>query len=109
MFELLFWFTIAVLILNIIWAWAGTDDVFHPLMFIGPMLLFLYGWMPLKLLQANALDGFFQSDQLVFVQTVNLLGTTAFVLGCLSVGCRNVTAQQSRLRLTDFVGRKLIG
>jgi hypothetical protein len=108
MFEVLIWSTIAVVVLGMIYAWDGAHDVFHPMMFIGPMLLFLYGWMPLKLLQANGLEGFFQIDQLIFVQTINLLGTAAFVFGCNTVGLRNVRPQLSRLRLSDSAGRKLI-
>jgi hypothetical protein len=108
MFELLIWLTIAVLSCSIVWAWDGSHDVFHPLMFIGPMLLFLYGWMPLKLFRANGLEGFFQTDQLVFVQTVNLLGTTAFAVGCLSVGCRNAAPLKARLRLTDMAAERLL-
>ena len=107
MFEVLIWLTIAVIVLGIIYVWDGAHDVFHPMMFIGPMLLFLYGWMPLKLLQVNGLDSFFQIDQLIFVQTINLIGTAAFVLGCTTVDLRNVRPQLSRLRLTDYAGRKL--
>lgn len=108
MFELLIGLTIIVIVVGIVWAWDGSHDVFHPMMFVGPMLLFLYGWMPLKLLQVNGLDGFFQIDQLVFVQTINLLAATAFVVGCMSAGCRNVTPQKGGMRLTDYAGKKLI-
>src|ERR1700738_1178873 len=108
MFELLIWLTIAVVVLGIIWAWDGAHDVFHPIMFIGPMVLFLYGWMRLKLHRANGLEGFFQIDQLIWVQTVNLLGTAALVIGCVSANHRNIAPHTSRLRLTDYAGRKLI-
>jgi hypothetical protein len=108
MFELLLIATCAVILVGMLWAWDGSQDVFHPLMFIGPMLLLLYGWMPLKLLQVNGLDGYFQIDQLLFVQTVNLLGVTGFVVGCLSVECRDTRPVTSHLRLTDYAGRKLI-
>ena len=108
MFELLLVATIAVILLGMIWAWDGAHDVFHPMIFIGSMLVFLYGWMPLKLLEKNGLDGFFQQDQLIFVQSMNLLGATAFVLGCMSIGCRGVRPEVASLNLTDETGRKLI-
>ncbi|MGH9629448.1 MAG: hypothetical protein ACRD7E_14095, partial [Bryobacteraceae bacterium] len=108
MFELLIYLTIGVLLAGIIWSWDGARDAFHPMMLIGPMLLFLYGWMPLKLLRANGLEGFFEIDQLIFVQIVNLLGVTAFVVGCLSVRCRGVAPEAARFRLSDATAKTLI-
>jgi hypothetical protein len=108
MFEVLIWLTVAVIILGMLYAWDGAHDVFHPMMFVGAMLLFLYGWMPLRLFQANGLDGFFTLDQVIFVQTIDLLGTTAFVLGCNSVGLRNVRPETSGLPLTDYAATKLM-
>lgn len=88
MLEFLIYLTIAVIVLGIFYAYDGSRDVFHPLVLTGPILLFLYGWMPLKLLTGEQLDEFFTRDQLVFVQSVICLGVLAFVVGCLSVGCR---------------------
>ena len=88
MFELLLFSAAAIAILGVIVAFDGSRDVFHPLIFIGPMLAFLYGWMPFKLLQQDALSRFFDGDQLLFVQGLNVLGVLAFVGACLSVGTR---------------------
>lgn len=88
MFEFLIWTSVVVVVGGMVYAYAGSKDVFHPLMFMGPMLLFMYAWMPLKLSSSGGLDGFFQKDQLDFVQTINLLGITCFVLGSLSIGCQ---------------------
>ena len=88
MFEVLIWLSIIVVALGMAYAYAGGRDVFHPLMFLGPMLVFMYAWMPLKLNASGGLDGFFQRDQLVYVQTINLAGIISLVIGCLSVGCR---------------------
>ena len=66
----------------------GSRDVFHPLVFIGPMMAFLYGWMPWKLYSEHGLDRFFDSDQLIFVAMLNLIGVAAFVVCCLSAGVR---------------------
>ncbi len=69
-------------------AYDGSRDVFHPLVFIGPMFAFLYGWMPWKLYTNNGLDRFFDSDQLVFVASLNLVAVAAFVVCCLATGVR---------------------
>lgn len=80
-------------------AFDGSRDVFHPLVFIGPMFAFLYAWMPFQLLQHNALARFFDDEQLVHVQLLNVCGVLAFVLGCLGAGVR--------IRKTRFAQRKL--
>jgi hypothetical protein len=88
MFVALTWAVMAVVALAVWYAYAGSKDVFHPLMFIGPMMVFMYAWMPLKLDSFGGLAGFFQRDQLDYIQGINILGVTCFALGCLSVGCR---------------------
>jgi hypothetical protein len=88
MFDFLLWTTIVIAAAGGLYAYAGSRDVFHPLIFLSPMMIFLYGWMPLKLDASGGLDGYFQRDQLVFVQFWNTIGVLCFVLGCLSVGCR---------------------
>lgn len=88
MFEILIWLGVTIVALGMCYAYAGSRDVFHPLMFIGPMMLFMYAWMPLKLYNSGGLDGFFQNDQLVMVQSINVVGMLCFVLGVLSPGCR---------------------
>jgi hypothetical protein len=88
MFTVLIWGVLVVIVAGMVYAYAGSRDVFHPLMFIGPMMLVMYAWMPFKLDSIGGLDGFFQRDQLVFIQAINLCGVACFVLGCLSPGCR---------------------
>jgi hypothetical protein len=107
MFDLLLWAAIVIAIGGAIYAYTGSRDVFHPLMFLSPMLVFLYGWMPLKLDASGGLDGYFQKDQLVFVQSWNTLGVLCFILGCLSVGCRHPRAARIK-RQSDNVGRVLL-
>jgi hypothetical protein len=87
----------------------GSRDVFHPLVFIGPMMVFLYGWMPWKLYSQYDLDRFFDSDQLLFVATLNLIGVTAFVLCCLSAGVRLPKKRlANKPRLTERQLRRLL-
>ena len=88
MFEFLLLVAAALCVVGLLCAYDGSRDVFHPLVFIGPMLLFLYGWMPWKLHSSGGLAIFFDSSQLVFVQTLNVLGILAFVGACLAVGVR---------------------
>lgn len=87
-FEILLFLTLAVLLLGICIAYEGSRDVFHPLVFIGPMMIFLYVWMPYKLLQSGDIFTFFDSDQLMAVQSRNLLGVAAFTFACLAAGVR---------------------
>ncbi len=88
MFEAMLFVAGAIALIALVCALDGSRDVFHPLMFIGPMLGFLYFWMPLRLLAGDALEKYFDTDQLCFVQLLNILGILAFVTACLSVGLR---------------------
>ena len=88
MYELMLIAAAVLAIGGAVIAYDGSRDVFHPMIFIGPMLAFLYFWMPWKLLQSGGLAHFFDNEQLYFVQTLYLLGILAFVGMCLSVGVR---------------------
>ena len=99
MFELLLVMAALIALGGTVIAFDGSRDVFHPLVFIGPMLAFLYGWMPFELLRHNAFAQFFDEGQLIFVQWLNVFGVLAFVLGCLGAGVR--------IRKTRFAQRKM--
>jgi hypothetical protein len=88
MFEALLWISVAIAAIGVLIAYDGSRDVFHPLFFIAPMMAFLYGWMPIQLLNSGSLLQYFGVDQLEFVQGLNALGILAFVLACLAAGCR---------------------
>src|SRR6185369_13010843 len=88
MFDALVWASLAIAAFGIVYAYYTSRDVFHPMMFIGPMLIFMYVWMPIKLDASGGLEGFFQKDQLEFVQLINLAGIACFTIGCLSVGTK---------------------
>ncbi len=100
MFEALLWLAIAIAVIGLLAAYDGSRDVFHPLVFIAPMMVFLYGWMPMKLLASGSLARFFENDQLVRVQTLNVLGIAAFVIACLSVGVRVKRPEQDPRKLS---------
>ncbi len=87
-YELLLAATFLITLLGALIAYDGSRDVFHPLIFMAPMFAFIYGWMPVKLLRSEEIFNYFDSAQLVQVQIINLLGVSAFVIGCLAAGVR---------------------
>jgi len=107
MFEALLFAALAIVAVGILVAYDGSRDVFHPLFFIGPMLGFLYGWMPLQLLHSGSLFQYFDLDQLEFVQGLNVLGILAFILACLAAGCRVRQARSPVFKLSSAGCRRL--
>lgn len=108
MYDLMLIAVVIIAIGGSIVAYDGSRDVFHPMIFIGPMLAFLYGWMPWKLQQSGGLARFFDADQLIFVQTLYLLGVLAFVGMCLSVGVRLREPKAEVSRLSKRVCQRLL-
>lgn len=108
MLLFLLWLTIATCFIGIIFAYKATGDIFHPAVIALPMFAFLYGWMPLQLIHDDTLSGYFDSDQLCFVQAVNLAGILAFVWG--SVAYRPMSQPLGRpiISLSDRQERRLL-
>lgn len=94
-----------IALLGTVIALDGSRDVFHPMVFIGPMMAFLYGWMPWKLYAEHGLDRFFDTQQLVFVATLNVIGVASFVGCCLWAGVR--VPKQKALLLTRLSDRQM--
>lgn len=113
MLEVLLWFALIVPLLAMLLSFDRTGDVFHPVILIAPMLTFLYGWMPMKLVRNGGLDGFFAEEQVLAVQALNCAGIVALLWGCMSViprrvACaRQVLSNAAATRL--LVGGILIG
>ncbi len=107
MFELMLVVTAAIAIAGFIFAYDGSRDVFHPLIYIGPMLIFLYAWMPFRLYQHDFLSMFFDTEQLIFVQSLNILGVIGFVAACLWVGVR-LRGRSEPAKLTQRTMRRLL-
>ncbi len=99
MFEALLWATFAIAAVGILIAYDSSRDVFHPLTFIAPMMIFLYAWMPAQLFKSGILFQYFDESQLVFVQALNVLGILAFIAACLMAS--------SRVRITQRPAEKL--
>lgn len=88
MFEALLIAAALIAVLGLVVALDGSRDVFHPLVFIAPMLIFLYSYMPWKIDSMGGLAQFFDNAQLLFVQRLNVLGILAFVVACCAAGLR---------------------
>lgn len=108
MFEPLLWGTIAIIVAAMIFAYDGSRDIFHPLVFLGPMFIFLYGWMPIRLLHKGDLDLFFDREQLAFIGTLNLLGVGAFLIGCLLIGTRHIRNPVLSWKFSDLTSARLV-
>ena len=109
MFEALLVVTAVIAIIGILVALDASRDVFHPLIFIGPMMVFLYSWMPFKLWSSDGLDRYFDGSQLIFVQRINILGVLAFVAACLWAGVRLPRNREvSMAPLTQETCRRLL-
>ncbi|MBI4822362.1 MAG: hypothetical protein HY791_39240 [Deltaproteobacteria bacterium] len=81
MFELMVWATLAYLVRAMGVTLARTRDALHPLMILGPLLIYAYCVRTLLMFYAGALDQLFRPDQLEFAQIVHSLGLGAFVVG----------------------------
>jgi hypothetical protein len=64
-------------------AYIRYRDIFHPLVFIAPMCLFLYVYMPAKLIKESELLTFVTDDEATFYQLVIALTVGALFLGAL--------------------------
>lgn len=108
MFDILLALVAIAVVVGIIVAYDGSRDVFHPILIIGPMLFFLYAWMPFKLQQNGGLDRFFDAQQLQFVQTLNVCGVFGFILLCLWVGVRLRPLDLKPLEISKTVATRLL-
>ena len=107
MFETLLWTALVIAVVAIVFALDGSHDVFHPVVFIAPMLAFLYWWMPLRLLTHDGLARFFSETQLVHVQTVYVLGMMSFLGACLLAGVRVKPVPRRALKLGSLACNRL--
>ncbi|MFQ4137704.1 hypothetical protein PGN35_015410 [Nodosilinea sp. PGN35] len=72
--------------LGAVWvAYRRSRDTLHPMIFLGLMLFYLYGYLPLSLVQKDSahLQTFLSIQQLEYVQTVNFVGVLSICLGVL--------------------------
>jgi hypothetical protein len=89
-FLILVMATGAIALASFFYAYRRSRDSFHPMIYLGLMLFFLYSYMPFELLMndPDGLKTYLSVPQLEYVQTLNLLGVFCLCLGVL-VGSRN--------------------
>jgi len=84
---LLLTFLIGIVVLGSIYiAYRRSRDSFHPLVYLGLILLFLYCYIPLDIYNSNlaGLEYFLTPKEMEFVQTLNLLGVISLCAGVFS-------------------------
>ena len=85
LFEFFAYLTGLAVLALLVLAWVMYRDPFHPAIYFGPMLVFLYAFLPLYLsfTQREELRGLIDDGDLAYVQLLNGLGATSLCLGVL--------------------------
>ena len=85
LFEFFAYLTGLAVLALVVLAWVMYRDPFHPAIYFGPMLVFLYAFLPLYLsfTQREELRGLIDDGDLVYVQLLNGLGAISLCLGVL--------------------------
>ena len=107
---LLFLLTSGFVLLSMAIAYARSRDPLHPLIYIGPMLLYVYVARPWLLYVTGQLQVWFpDSEKLLFSQFLYSIGTGLFCLGALWGGRGHKRHRLDSLKFTvsDRVGRNM--
>ena len=77
--------TAIVVLVSILMAYRRSRDSFHPMIYMGLMLFYLYSYLPLSLFfqDADRLQTFLSVRQLEYIQGLNLLGVISICVGIL--------------------------
>lgn len=86
MYELLIWLTGVVAFGTAIIAYVATRDVFHPALFLGPMLAFSYWLAPLMLVQDGTMWWLLPRSEMAWVHGNFFVGVFVVCVGCLAAG-----------------------
>lgn len=97
MLTFLIWLTIVVAAVLVCFSLHHSRDTFHPLVLTLPMFMFIYGYLPLSLIDSGELFSFVSEDQADFAQSVSLLVMLAFSGGCLWGGAWSASLGERRL------------
>jgi hypothetical protein len=78
--------TAFTIVLSIVIGYRRSRDPFHPMVYIGLMLLYFYCYMPIRLFTQDpqGLFRFLSINQLIFIQGLNLAGVLALAAGILA-------------------------
>ncbi len=82
--EMVIWLTGLCILASMAVAYQRSHDPLHPLMFLGPMLFYVYAFVPGTLYYRDLLsDRFSEESDVIYAQTVMLLGIVFFCAGSL--------------------------
>lgn len=99
--ESLVWLTGGVIAASTLYAYLRTRDPLHPLIYLGPMMGYVYFATPLVILRQDLLQKCFpQKVDMFYAEAMFLLGTAAFCLGTLHFGVTRralVTARRTQV------------
>ena len=101
MFEVLIYATLLVCVSAMLLAFVKYQDVFHPLIFVPPMCIFIYVYMPLNFIRTGELSTFLTDEQCRFVQAVVLAAVGAWIWGCFTGSDHPMTGVRRSTRLVD--------
>ena len=111
MFEQLLWLTSGIIVVSTAVAYIRSKDPLHPLMYLGPMIFYIYAMIPLTIYYRDLLSDYFPDESdLAFAQTVIVSGLFCFCLGCLQnrVPAAHIHAKRLDLNFSPAVRRKLL-
>ena len=81
-FELFTFLIGSVAVAGMAWAIWGVGDTLHPLVYLMPMVGFIYAFIPVSLYHDQGALYYFSQNELSIVQGYNLLCVMALALGC---------------------------
>lgn len=111
MIEPLIYLTGIVLLFSMARAYFRTRDPFHPMLYLGLMMLYVYVYVPLVFVRRGELARFFRSEEdIEFAVLLTLLGVALFCIGCLQprIARKLRDAARTPLQLSPAVRSRLI-
>jgi len=82
--ELILWLSLLPVPIAMAVAWLRTRDPLHPLMYLGPMLFYVHGILPLRIFSRGIVERLFpELADVAMAQTYIILGVAAFCMGTL--------------------------
>ncbi len=102
MFELLTVLIAGIVVLGIYWGSVYANDTLHPLVYLMPMVGFIYVYMPARQYQEGGLLEYFSLAEITYVQGFNFLCVLGLTAGCY-LGSRNLKREASRIDVFGYV------
>ncbi len=109
--DLQLWIAGLVVVAAMAVAYRRSGDPLHPVMYLGPMILYMYVFVPLVLLYRGLLIRMFSDDaSLTYAQAYMSLGILSFCIGILHhrVPRGSLHAGQLNLNFSPIVRRRLL-